>query len=237
MASRAEPVAGMARPRLDGVGRAALSDFYFHSVRLVTVNVVWGLGAVVVALVALTSPLLAIVLLPALAVPTVAIFRMAARIVRTDGDPTVRQVLSISPRTVGGAALAGTAFIGGLFMLATNAAIGLVGGDPFGWLLGTLAAWGFVALWCFALVAWPLVVDPARAGRPFLERLRSAAAVILAYPVPCLLLVTTVTVTAVLSAVLTVALLTMSLSFVALLACRVVYPLADRLDSATRPAS
>lgn len=237
MASRAEPVAGMSRPRLDGVGRAALSDFYFHSVRLVAVNILWGLGLVVIGIVALTSPLVAIVLLPALAIPTVAIFRMAARIVRIDGDPTVRQVLSMSPRTVGGAALAGTAFIGGLFMLATNAAIGLTGGDPFGWLLGTLAAWGFVASWCFAVIAWPLMVDPARAGRPFRERLRSAAAVILAYPVPCLLLVTSVTVTTVLSAVLTVALLTMSVSFIALLACRVVYPLADRLESAMRPAS
>ena len=48
----------------------------------------------------------------------------------------------------------------------TNLVIGLGPGDPFGWALATLAGWGLVALWCAALVAWPLVVDPARADRP-----------------------------------------------------------------------
>lgn len=82
--SRAEPVLAAA-PSLRGALRASFADFYFNSVRLVAANLLWGLGLILLYVVALIWPIGAIVLAPLLALPTVGIFRMAALIVR--GEP------------------------------------------------------------------------------------------------------------------------------------------------------
>ena len=45
MASRAEAHGGKRTPRIGSALRAALTDFYFNSGRLVGANVVWGMAA------------------------------------------------------------------------------------------------------------------------------------------------------------------------------------------------
>jgi hypothetical protein len=61
--------------------------------RLVTANVVWGAGLIVVVFVGLVWPLGWLLLLPLLALPTAGIFRLAARIVRVAPDAGRQDIL------------------------------------------------------------------------------------------------------------------------------------------------
>ncbi len=221
-------------PRLGPAVRASLTDYYFNSMRLVPANVVWGVGVVVVVLVALAWPLGGLLFLPVLALPNAAVFRVAARIVR--GEPSVGLHDIVAPYRRGGGAAAMVALgavvtVFGL-VLGTNLVTGFGQGGPAGWVIATLAAWGLVALWCVAFVAWPLIVDPHRAGIPLRARLRLAGALLLVDPVRFGALGLVLAVISIVSTVLTAAILTVSVSFVALIACRAVYPVADRLDAA-----
>jgi hypothetical protein len=213
-----------------GVVRAALSDLYFHSVGLVGLNALSGLGLTAVLMTALLASPLALALVPLLAVAAVGTARLAARIVRADGDRSARAALLPGRAAVGRTVLAGVAGLLVVVVLTFNAVIGLTAAEPFAWLLGTLATWGLVILWAASVVAVPLVVDPRRDHVPVGERLRLAVAVLLANPRRCALLAAGTAVFLVVSAVLVVVLLTTSLAIAWLVACRVVYPLADRLD-------
>ena len=224
--------AGVGRGR-EGVVRAALSDLYFHSVPLVALNVLWGLGALAIVFSAITWSLVVVALSPLLAIPAMATFRMAARIVRQDGDRSVGGALGTATSTVVGTILLGSALGVAIVVLASNTIIGLTGTEPFEWVLGTLAAWGLVTVWAGGLAALPLLVDPLRADRSIGDRLRLAAAVLLANPRRFATLGLSTAVFVVVSAVLTVVLLSTSLAIIALIACRVVYPLADRLEPTT----
>jgi len=212
------------------VVRAAFSDFYFNSGRLVAANVIWGVTAVGVWLVWLVSPVLALLLAPLLAFPTVGIFRLAARIVRRDGQPSVRDALVAYRDYAGPTILLGLATVAAILILGTNAIVGLSQSEPFGWFVGTLAAWSLIILWCATIVAWPIVVDPARASDPLGMRLRLVGLLLLANPVRLALLGALVAIVTVVSTVLLAAILTISVSFLALIACRYVYALADRFE-------
>lgn len=210
--------------------RAALSDLYFHSTGLVGLNVLWGSGVLAVAFAALTWSPVALALTPLLAIPAAGTVRLAARIVREDSDRSVRGALYPSASIVVGAVLAGTAVLTAQLVLASNSLIGLTGAQPLEWLVGTLAAWGLVVMWGALLIAVPLLVDPRRAHRPARDRLRLAAAVLLANPGRTATLGGLTAVFLVISAILVVVLFSTSLALASLVACRVVYPLADRLD-------
>lgn len=231
MASRAEPVPAPVLPPLGGVVRAAASDFYFHSLRLIPLNLVWGLGVIAAGLLSLVWPVGALVLALLLALPTAAVFRMAATIARGASDATVADAFATSMRSAGPVVLVGAGFVGATVVLGTNTVIGLTQTSWLGWSIGTLAAWGLVALWCAALVVWPLLVDPQRAGQPARRRLRTAGLVLLAFPMRSATLGVMVGVVAALSTVLVVALLSVGVAVIALLACRGVYPLADRVEA------
>jgi hypothetical protein len=106
----------------------------------------------------------------------------------------------------------------------------MASGGPTGWAFATLAAWGLVVLWCAALVLWPVLVDPDRPDRrPLRGDLSVAAQVLLTEPRRVAGLAATAAVIVALSVVLTVAVLTVGVAFVALLACRSVYPIVDRI--------
>jgi uncharacterized membrane protein YesL len=230
VASRAEYVGSPAAPPLTKAVRSALTDFYFNSGRLVPVNIVWGGGLVLIVLVALIWPLGAFVLAPLLAIPTAGTFCVAARIVRNDQDISLRDALAATRADARPILLLGLAFVAAAVILGSNMVAGLTSPEPLGWVIGTFAAWGLIVLWCGALVAWPLLVDPSRAERPPSERLRLAGALLLAYPVRLGGLGAVVAVFVVVSAILAAVLLTVGVAFVALVACRYVYPAADRLE-------
>jgi hypothetical protein len=200
--------------------------------RLVAANVVWGLALALVLLVGVTSPLVGLALLPLLALPTAGVFRMAARIVRVDPGVGLLDIAWPYRHAPGRWLVVGIVVVALALMLATNALVGLSGGDPIGWAIATLAGWGLIALWCAALVGWPLLVDPQRAEMPLGERLRLAGGLLLAHPLRFAGLGLAMAVTTAISIVLTAAILTISVSFVALVACRSVFPAADRLQPA-----
>jgi uncharacterized membrane protein YesL len=219
-------------PRVGASIRAAFSDYYFHSMRLVPANVVWGAALIVVALVGLFWPLGGLLLLPLLALPTAGIFRLAAGIVRATSGPGWQDILWPYRQAAASTLAVGAAFVAVSLILGINMILGIGQREPAGWALATFAGWGLVAIWSGALVVWPLLVDPARDARPLRSRLRLAAALLLVDPVRIGALAIAIAITIAISTVLTAALLTISVSFVALVACRVVYPMADRLEAA-----
>ena len=198
--------------------------------RLVAANVVWGAAVALVAVVGLVWPLGGLVLTPLLAVPTVGIFRLAALIVR-DGHASFRDAVAAFRDYAVPAILLGLASVVAGLVLGTNALVGLTQGEPVGWFIGTLATWGLVALWSGAIVAWPIVVDPQRAGVTLGRRLRLVGLLLLAHPGRFAVLGIVIALIAVISAVLLAALLTISVSFIALVVCRYVYPMADRFEA------
>ena len=238
MASRAEAppsqVHARGLPSLGAVVRAAVSDYYFNSMRLVSANLVWGFALALIVLAGIVSPLLSVALLPLLALPTAAIFRMAARIVRGESGVGLHDIAWPYRHAQGRWLVIGVAVVAAGLMLGTNTLVGLVGGEPAGWAIATLAGWGLVVLWCGALVSWPLLVDPARAATPLGDSLRLAGGLLLAHPLRFAGLGLALAVVTAVSIVLTAAILTASVAFVALVACRSVYPAADRLEAALR---
>lgn len=215
--------------RPDGAVRAALSDLYFHSLPLVALNATWGLGVIGIAIAILVWSPYALVLVPLLAVPALGTCRLAARIVRATDDRSYGAALVVSRQTTLGTIVGGIGYGVALIVLASNAVIGLTGTQPLEWILGTLAAWGFVAILFGTIIAIPLLVDPLRAELPVGRRLRVAAAVAGAHPrlVATLGIGTWVFLAA--STILVVAILSTGLAISALVACRVVYPRADAM--------
>jgi len=238
VASRAEAPTtrppATALPRLGTVVRAALSDYYFNSMRLVPANLLWGFALALIVLAGIVSPLLSLALLPLLALPTAGVFRMAARIVRGEPGLGLGDIAWPYRHMPGRWIIVGVVIVAGGFVLGTNTLVGLVGGEPAGWAIATLAGWGLVVLWCGALISWPLLVDPARVAVPLGESLRLAGGLLLAHPLRFAGLGLAMAVVTAISIALTAAILTISVAFVALVACRSVYPAADRFEPALR---
>jgi hypothetical protein len=224
------PEASIAPPRLGATVRAAFSDFYFNSVRLVPLNLVWGAAALAIALVAWTWPPGALVAAPFLAVPAGALFALAAAIVRGGQSVGVRDALAAGRAKAGQAILVGTGWLVAVVVLLTNFVNGLEGATAANWLIATSAGWGLAILWCAALVVWPLMLDPANVHRSVQEDLHLAAALLLVAPIRFGALGALTAIVLIVSTILTAALLTISVAFVALVACRTVYPVADRVE-------
>jgi hypothetical protein len=233
VASRAEPVPSP--PGLRAALRAAASDFYFHSWRLLPANVLWS--AVVLAILAaglLVPPL--IVLAPLAALPVAGIFRMATRIGRGE-SVSFWDGLEAWRGEVGPALGLGTALLVATIILGFNVVSGLLGDSLIGWALATLAFWGLVGTWLYCWVAWPILLDPARASRPVRQRLRLAALLVLAHPIRIGALGVVLLALCVVSIVAIVPLLTVSVALGALVSTRYVLPAADRLEALVDPGA
>jgi hypothetical protein len=222
----AEPLERISLPR---ALRRAVVDFYYQSIRLVPANVVWGIVLLVLGWAAISVGLwLAIVGVPLLGPPLAAIYRLAGLVTR-------RQHVVLSDafgaaRELFVPALILAAAVGwGLGLLALNIAVGIDASTPLGWGFATLAGWGAVALLLYAVAVWPLLADPARAAEPAIQRARLAGYVVLAAPFRMFGLTVVVAVLAVVSTIAFAALITISVAFIALVACHMVLPDADRL--------
>lgn len=171
----------------------------------------------------------ALILAPLLAFPIAWIFRLTALLAR--GGPASFWDGLAARHAVVPTLLLGIAFAGCGVILLGNIALGLASDSPIGWALATLAFWGLLAEWLLAWTVWPLLLDPAREGRPIRERLRLAALLLLAYPRQMVSLGLTLLVVIVVSTTAFVALLTVGVVFSALIAARFVLPAADRLEA------
>jgi uncharacterized membrane protein YesL len=216
-------------PRIGGTLRAAAVDFYFNSWRLVPLNALWGAGLLATIIAGGISPAAYLAGAVLLAFPTVALFRVAALIVR--GGPVA---LSDGPaawrlfplETLG----AGIVITGLGLVFGANLLLGLVSVTLFGYVLATVAFWSLVVLASAVLVYWPLLVDPARGGRPLRYRLRLTALLVLASPLRFAVLALVLGVLVAISTVLFAALLTITIAYTALVATRYTLPVADRFE-------
>jgi hypothetical protein len=233
VASRAEPLP--APPGLRGALRAAAGDFYFHSWRLLPANVLWAAVVLAILAVALLVPPL-IVLAPLSALPVAGIFRMTTRIGRGE-SVSFWDGLEAWRGEVRPALGLGTALLVATIVLGFNVVSGLLGDSLVGWALATLAFWGLLGTWLYAWVAWPILLDPARAAQPVRQRLRLAALLLLAHPIRIAALGVVLLALCVVSIVAIVPLLTVSVAFGALLSTRYVLPAADRLEALVDPGA
>jgi hypothetical protein len=216
-------------PGLRSALRAALTDFYFHSWRLLPANVLWtAVLLILVGLAILVPPLL--VLLPLAALPLAGIFRIATRIVR-GRSVSFWDGMSAWRGEIRPALLLGTGVLGATTVFGFNVVTGILSDTLPGWAFATLAFWGLVGTWLFAWVAWPILLDPERATQTVRERLRLAGLLVLAHPVRVGGLGLVLAVLLVVSTIAIVALVTVSVGFSALVASRYVLPAADRLEA------
>lgn len=228
--SRAERSALPEAPRLGGALRAAASDLYFNSWRLVPANAVWGLVVLLTVAAAVYWFLGTVLLVLLLAVPTAGIYRLAALITRGDAS-AFSDVVEAYRRYLRPALVLGGIGAVGTSVFGINVLTGLLAlGGPLGWAIATAAAWGLVILWAWLLCLWPLVVDPRREESSLRGRMRLAALLVLAFPlrIGALMIVTALLLAV--STVLFAALITITVAFCALLGCRYVLPAADRLE-------
>ncbi|HEX5823541.1 MAG TPA: hypothetical protein VFY18_03685 [Candidatus Limnocylindrales bacterium] len=209
--------------------RSALTDFYFHSWRLLPANILWAVVTLaIVGLAILVPPL--IVLAPLAALPVAGIFRIATRIVRGE-SVSFWDGLSAWQSEMRPALALGTGLLGATIVLGFNFVSGILSDSLAGWAFATLAFWGLVGTWLFTWVAWPILLDPERARQPVRDRLRLAALLLIAHPARVGGLGLVLAVLLVVSTVAVVALVSVSVSFSALVAARYVLPAADRLES------
>jgi len=230
MGGGSEVTPSSVRPSIPAALRASAVDFFYNSWRLVPANLVWGAAFVAVGLLGLSMPLLGLVLVPLLALPTVGVFRIAALIARgesvslSDGFAAWRTYLLP-------ALLAGVAVTVAVLVATWDLVTGLTSDSVLGWAMGTLAAWALLGCAAVSVSFWPLLVDPGRADRPVRQRLRLAGLLVMAYPLRMLALVVVLAVIGVASVVAFAALVTISVSYGGLVACRWVLPAADRLEA------
>jgi hypothetical protein len=214
-------------PRLRHVLREAVSDFYYHSLSFLGANI--ALGVLVMA-VLVASPMLPLALLIAalLPLPAAGIMRMATRLLRdyrTDlGD--FADVLRRPWPVLG----IGLAQLGLTVVLVGDALIAAAWRSWPGTILLVGAAYGLLALWTVALVAWPLLLDPERDGVPIRPRLRLALVVILLHPARIGGFALLMGALVVLAGVLVAPLLTFMVALIWLAVARWVLPIADRVE-------
>jgi uncharacterized membrane protein YesL len=216
-------------PRLGSAMRTAAVDFYYHSLRLVLANVVWGVAFFAVLAVWAGVGPIALLLAPLLAIPWVGVVRLAALIARGD-EVVLSDAFTAYRRWLVPTLVAGFFFVLAGFVLLTNLAVGLHFGGVPGWSFATLSGWGLVVAWLVALSFWPLLVDPRRDDLGAVAKLRLAAILVIAFPLRIAALGAVAAVLAVVSTVAIAAIVTISVAYIALVSCRYVLPAADRLE-------
>ena len=177
------------------------------------------------------APLAGLVLLPVLALPTAGLFRMAGCIVRGE-ETSVRDGLRAWRRFARPSLGIGAAMTVGFLALLLDVALGAGSESLPGLVLAALAIWAMLALLVVVAAVWPLLVDPAREGRPAADVVRLAVALARAFPVRLVALVIVLALVAIPSAIVVIPLVSISVAFIALIATHVVLPAADSLEAA-----
>jgi hypothetical protein len=207
----------------------AAEDLYFHGVRLVVANLVWGIAAVLTAFALTRSAPVGLLALIAMVPLTVGLMGMATTVVR---ERTV--VMSDFTRALRGRAwrllALGVAQIALVALAVFDLLLGLQLGGVVGLVLAVVAFYTFLAIWVLALVVWPIVADPERRGEPVRSSVRLGALLFLAHPVRMGLLALVLGAITLASTILVAAIITVAAAYVALAAAHYVLPSADRLE-------
>jgi uncharacterized membrane protein YesL len=226
--SRADRSAVPAPPRLGRVLRLAAEDLYYHGVRLVPVNILWGVG-LLIALSVLARSVLGFALIIGMVPLTIGLMGMATIVVRERTLVMTDFARWIRTDFVTRFAL-GVAQLGLMAIAIIDLLVGLQVAGAGGLFLVVVALYTLLAIWVLAVVAWPIVLDPVREGESLRTRLRLAAILVLAHPLRMGALGLVLAALLAISAVLAAAIITVSVAYAALVAAHFVLPAADRLE-------
>ena len=208
--------------------RAAIGDLSDNAATLAVANLAWAAVLFVAASLVARHPLgffgLALLILP-----SAGLMRMSVNVVRADrcrlGD-FLDGMLRDTGRTLGIgvvqlllAALAGADVLLGLGLGGLPGIVLLIGG---GYIL--------VAIWIYASIAWPLLLDPLRAGDSPGSRLRLAGIIVLARPIPAIGMAAILLVLLVAGTLLLIPIIAFAAALAALLAAHWTLPTADHLE-------
>jgi len=208
--------------------RTAAEDLYYHGVRLVVANLVWGIGALLTAYAA-TRSVLGLLALAIMVPLTVGLMGMATALVR---ERSV--VLSDFARPIRGrfwklVALA-AAQLAVTIVVAFDLILGLQLGGILGVVMATVAFYTGLAIWVLAWTIWPLVTDPERQGESVRASVRLGALLVLAHPIRMGMMALVLAAITIASTVIAAAIITFAAAYVALVAAHFVLPSADRLE-------
>jgi hypothetical protein len=231
--SKAERRVVPPRPSLARAIREAASDLYYNLIRLVGVNLLWGLAILLIAFLA-TAGLAALALVVGLVPLTAGLMAMATELVRNRRLDFSDFIDGIRRRFwthlgIGVGQLVIT------LVATTNLLVGAQTPGFVGPILVITAFYTLLALWILAVTTWPLLLDPVRAEEPARRIIRLGATLILAHPLRIGTLALLLGGFLALSTVFAAALVTVSGAFGFLVVAHYVLPAADRLEGrATR---
>jgi len=214
-------------PRLGRVLRDAGVDFYYNSLRMCGANLMVGALILAIGYLALVTPV-ALVLTPLLVLPMAGTMRMATRLAR-DGHTDLGDFWEVVRRPWPLLAL-GLAQLGVTVVLVGDVAIAAGWRSWAGTFLAASAAYGIAVLWAFAVVAWPIILDPERDGEPVRRRLRLAAAALVVHPIRVGLFAAAIGALMLVAVLLVAPVLTCGIAFGWLAIVRFVLPIADRVE-------
>ena len=226
--SRAERRTLPPAPRLGRVLRTAAEDLYYHGVRLVVANLVWGIAAVMTAY-AVSRSLIGLLALVIMVPLTAGLMGMATALVRERSlvmSDFLRPLRGRLWRILG---------LGAVQLLLTvvtafDLALGIQIGGILGLVMAIVAFYTGLALWVLAWTIWPIVTDPERSGEPIRAGVRLAALLVLAHPIRLGLMAFVLGAITLASTILAAAIITFAAAYVALVAAHFVLPSADRLE-------
>jgi uncharacterized membrane protein YesL len=226
--SRAEPEG--APPRLRRALRRAAVDLYYNAWPFLGANVAIGL---ILLAAFYGSVLIGPWLLLVAVVPAAGTMRMATRLQRV-GHTDLGDFAEVF-RGRGRILLLGVAQLAIGVVLAIDIAVALAWGSWIGTILLVGAAYGIAVLWAAAVVAWPILLDPARDALPIRARLRLAFIVVLLEPRRVAGVAIAGGLVLAVSTVLIAPILTFSVAFVWLLLAGYALPLADAVEARLEP--
>jgi hypothetical protein len=195
--------------------------------RFLPANIIFGV-ILILLLLSITSTAVAWALAVALVLPAAGCMRLATTLLR-EGHTDFGEFISVlrRPWLVLGLGLAQVA---ALLVLSVDVTVGITSGSFIGGVLSVSALWGLTIGWTFAVVAWPIVMDPLRDAESLRTRLRLASLLLLAHPLRMGGLALVLGAFLFVSTIAIAAIVTVSLAFALLVAARYVLPAADRLE-------
>jgi len=208
--------------------RVAAEDLYYHGVRLVVANIIWGLGAAVTAY-AVTRSLVGILALVGMIPLTVGLMGMATAVVRERSVVMSDFLRPIRAKFWRLLAL-GIAQLGLIGVIVFDLILGLQLGGIVGLVLAVVAFYTGLAVWLLALTIWPIVIDPERQGEPVRSCVRLGALLVLAHPIRLGLVAIVLGIVALVATILAAAIVTFGAAYMALVAAHFALPAADRLE-------
>jgi hypothetical protein len=214
-------------PGLGRTARQAALDLYYNFSSFIPANLIFGVG--LVALIgAASNPALGGVVAIGLVLVTAGCMALATSLVR-DGHTDLGVFMSLvrHPWPALGLGLAQLAV--GL-VLIVDLFVGAGLGMPVGGVLMVSALYGLAILWTYAVVAWPIVLDPNRRDVPLAARLRLAAMLLVARPGRMAGLAALVGIFLGIATVAVAAIVTFALALAWLVVARYVLPIADFLE-------